>query len=184
MGPWRRLAPPPMSRAPSLIRMEAARAARYGAQWRRSEDTDFLLRALWDGFYAVLPEVAYVYSEWASVAPEKLLAGYGYRGPNVLGLSPAAPGCGFRQRGAGACETNGLSHRPGGRPGGPARCQALEGTQPGGVPDGSGWPGMQLGRSRTPSSRRGGQSEPLWPNCPRPARAAAIRTHVPESWRR
>jgi glycosyltransferase involved in cell wall biosynthesis len=79
LGPVDRLRPPRLSRAPCLIRMEAAREAGFRASFRRSEDSDFLLRVLWGRTYVILPEVAYVYDEMASASRREVLAGYRYR---------------------------------------------------------------------------------------------------------
>jgi hypothetical protein len=62
-----------------MIRMGAARQAGFQPEYRRSEDSDFLLRVLWGQTYLILPEVAYVYDELASASPRRILAGYGYR---------------------------------------------------------------------------------------------------------
>ncbi|MDB5352387.1 MAG: glycosyl transferase [Planctomycetota bacterium] len=75
MGPFARLAPPPVAHAPSLIRMREARAAGYDASLNLGEDVDFLLRVLLDRRYAILPAPAYAYSEHESVTLAKIVGG-------------------------------------------------------------------------------------------------------------
>lgn len=79
MGPWRRLSVLPVAHAPSMVRMDRARRVHYNPALRRSQDTDFLLNVLWDGYFTVLPSILYTYAEYRSATPEKLLASYRYR---------------------------------------------------------------------------------------------------------
>lgn len=78
-GPWQQLTALPLAHAPSLLRMDLARQVRYRPELRRSEDTDFLLNLLWGRYYALLPDVAYAYAEYAPATLDKLSAGYRYR---------------------------------------------------------------------------------------------------------
>jgi glycosyltransferase involved in cell wall biosynthesis len=78
-GPWQQLTALPLAHAPSLLRMDVARQVRYRPELRRSEDTDFLLNLLWGRYYALLPDVAYAYAEYAPTTVDKLGAGYRYR---------------------------------------------------------------------------------------------------------
>lgn len=57
----RRLRPPQIAYAPSMVRADAARAVGFDAQFRRSEDLDFLLRLLPGRRYLELDELLYVY---------------------------------------------------------------------------------------------------------------------------
>ncbi len=56
-----------VSFAPSLIRLDMAKAIGFDGRLRRSEDYDFLLRLLMKHRYCVIPDITYVYSELASV---------------------------------------------------------------------------------------------------------------------
>lgn len=76
LGLVRRLRPPPVAHAPSMIRMEVARQCSYDAELPEAEDVDFLLRLMLERRHCVLPEVSYVYAEHASVTPEKILRGH------------------------------------------------------------------------------------------------------------
>ena len=62
---------PPTPHAPSLIRMDAARAAGFNARFRCSEDTDFMVRLLLKHPYVHLPEPLYAYGEIGSMSRAK-----------------------------------------------------------------------------------------------------------------
>jgi len=76
-GPWRSLGVVP-PHAPSMIRMNVAKLVRYDPRLILSEDRDFLLQVLMGRHYVVMPDVAYVYAEPASVTPEKILQSLEY----------------------------------------------------------------------------------------------------------
>jgi len=76
LGPVRRLGPPPVAHAPSMIRMEIARHYSYDPELPQAQDVDFLLRLMLGRRYCVQSEVSYVYAEHASVTPEKILRGH------------------------------------------------------------------------------------------------------------
>ena len=73
-----RVGPPPFSFPPCIIRMEAAKKAGFNQAFRRSQDSDFLIRAVLGKSYAISSTPIYAYSiEAASL--ERTLEGYGYR---------------------------------------------------------------------------------------------------------
>lgn len=78
MGPFEILTQPPVAHAPSMIRMKIAKQTPYDPRFLLSEDADFLIRALMDHYYAILPVVAYVYTEHASVTKDKVLQSHRY----------------------------------------------------------------------------------------------------------
>lgn len=71
-GPFERLLLPIPS-APSMIRIEAARSARYDPTLRTTQDMDFFLQFLQGRHFGWLPDVTYVYTEQQSVTRAKIL---------------------------------------------------------------------------------------------------------------
>lgn len=67
-----RLACPPVPHAPSMVLLERARQHRYDPTLTRSQDTDWMLRLLRGGRYAVLPEAVYAYCETPSAFGRKI----------------------------------------------------------------------------------------------------------------
>jgi glycosyltransferase involved in cell wall biosynthesis len=63
----------PVASAPSLVRMDAARRARYDPSLRTTQDMDFFLQFLSGSRYGLLPDVSYVYTELTSVTRDKIL---------------------------------------------------------------------------------------------------------------
>lgn len=78
-GPIRRLASPPVGRAPSMVRMAVARLYAYNSSLRRSEDADFLLHVLLENRYCVMRDVLYAYREYRSASRREVLEAYRYR---------------------------------------------------------------------------------------------------------
>lgn len=70
--------PPPVLFPNSLIRAELARRTGFDPAFRRSQDGDFLIRALLGRHLALSPEVIYAYSAGATT-PSTTLEGYRYR---------------------------------------------------------------------------------------------------------
>ena len=72
-GPLTRLGMPPVAHAPSMIRMQVAKQAKYDPHFLMGQDVDFLLQVLMGRYYCVLPDVTYVYSELESITLDKIL---------------------------------------------------------------------------------------------------------------
>lgn len=70
---FRRLGSVPVAHGPTMVRMAVAKQMRYDTVLKHSEDMDFLLRVLLGRRYGVSGDLHYVYSEHASVTPEKIL---------------------------------------------------------------------------------------------------------------
>ncbi len=70
--------PPPILFPASMIRAELGRATGFDPRFRRSQDSDFLIRALLGNFYALSAEVLYAYSTTAQTWKTTNL-GYRYR---------------------------------------------------------------------------------------------------------
>lgn len=73
-----RLARIPVPHSPSMIRMNVAQQTRFRSRFRQAEDSDWLLKILWDRYYAVLPTVAYAYNEYVTSTEHKTLQAYQY----------------------------------------------------------------------------------------------------------
>lgn len=87
-----RAEPPGFAFPPSMIRMDVARSAGFDVTMRRSQDSDFIVRALLGKTYAVMPDLLYAYSQASAASLEKTLEGYRYRIRSHLrhlGRSPA-----------------------------------------------------------------------------------------------
>lgn len=74
-----RLVTSPVAHAPSMVRMEIAKRHGYDRRLRRSEDADFLLRAMMEARFCVLHDVLYAYAEYRSVAKAQLVDAYRQR---------------------------------------------------------------------------------------------------------
>lgn len=70
--------PPPILFPTSMIRADLARATGFDARFRRSQDSDFLIRALRDKHFALSGQVKYAYSTSATTW-RTTLVGYRYR---------------------------------------------------------------------------------------------------------
>lgn len=73
------LGPPPLSFPPCMVRMSAARDARFNPEFRRSQDSDFLIQVMLGRRYAVSSVPVYAYSQAEAATLEKTLEGYRYR---------------------------------------------------------------------------------------------------------
>ncbi len=71
--------PPPLSFPPCMVRMSAARNARFNPEFRRSQDSDFLIQVMLGRRYAVSSVPVYAYSQAEAASLEKTLEGYRYR---------------------------------------------------------------------------------------------------------
>lgn len=70
---------PPLSFPPCMVRMRAARGARFNPEFRRSQDSDFLIQAMLGKRYGVSSDLVYAYSQAEAANLEKTLEGYHYR---------------------------------------------------------------------------------------------------------
>jgi glycosyltransferase involved in cell wall biosynthesis len=70
---------PPLSFPPCMVRMRAARGARFKPEFRRSQDSDFLIQAMLGKRYGVSSDLVYAYSQAQAANLEKTLEGYHYR---------------------------------------------------------------------------------------------------------
>lgn len=71
--------PPPLSFPPSMVRMADAQLAAFNPAFRRSQDSDFLIRVLLGKRYAVSSIPVYAYSQAEAASLDKTLEGYRYR---------------------------------------------------------------------------------------------------------
>jgi len=71
--------PPPLSFPPCMVRMSAAHHARFNVEFRRSQDSDFLIQVMLGRQYAVSSLPVYAYSQAEAASLEKTLEGYRYR---------------------------------------------------------------------------------------------------------
>jgi glycosyltransferase involved in cell wall biosynthesis len=76
---FERLGPPPLSFPPCMIRMSAARGARFNPAFLRSQDSDFLLQVMLGKRYAVSSTPVYAYSQAGAATLQKTMEGYRYR---------------------------------------------------------------------------------------------------------
>lgn len=79
LGRLRRPEPPDFSFPPSMVRMDAARAAGFNPAFRRAQDKDFLIRVLLGRDYGVESEPLYAYSQAEAASLAKTLEAYRYR---------------------------------------------------------------------------------------------------------
>jgi glycosyltransferase involved in cell wall biosynthesis len=71
--------PPPLSFPPCMVRMDAARSAGFNPDFRRSQDSDFLIRVMLGERYAVSSLPIYAYSQAEAASFAKTMEGYRYR---------------------------------------------------------------------------------------------------------
>ncbi|MGB9338728.1 MAG: glycosyltransferase [Polyangiales bacterium] len=71
--------PPPLSFPPCMVRMDAAKQSGFDPEFRRSQDSDFLIRLMLGQRYAVSPEPVYAYSQAEAASLDKTLEGYRFR---------------------------------------------------------------------------------------------------------
>ncbi len=77
--PFTRPGPPPLSFPPCMVRMHDAKQARFNPEFRRSQDSDFLIRVMLGKRYAVSAVPVYAYSQAEAATLDKTLEGYRYR---------------------------------------------------------------------------------------------------------
>jgi glycosyltransferase involved in cell wall biosynthesis len=78
-GQFSRPGPPPLSFPPCMIRMEDAKQARFNPEFRRSQDSDFLIQVMLGKRYGVSSMPVYAYSQAEAATLGKTLEGYRYR---------------------------------------------------------------------------------------------------------
>ncbi len=78
-GQFTRPGPPPLSFPPCMIRMKDAKQARFNPEFRRSQDSDFLIRVMLGKRYGVSSTPVYAYSQAEAATLDKTLEGYRYR---------------------------------------------------------------------------------------------------------
>lgn len=71
--------PPPLVFPASMIQTEVARKTGFDIAFKRSQDSDFLIRALLGKHYALSSEVVYAYSQASAASLERTLEGYQFR---------------------------------------------------------------------------------------------------------
>jgi hypothetical protein len=71
--------PPPLLFPPSMIRTDLAKATGFDPAFRRSQDSDFLIRAMLGKHYALSPQIAYAYSQASAASLDRTIEGYRYR---------------------------------------------------------------------------------------------------------
>ncbi len=76
---FERPVPPPLLFPTSMIRTELAKQTGFDPEFRRSQDSDFLIRALLGRHYALGSEVLYAYSQGTAASLARSLEGYRYR---------------------------------------------------------------------------------------------------------
>ncbi|MEK7389798.1 MAG: glycosyltransferase family 2 protein [Elusimicrobiota bacterium] len=69
----------PLSFPPAIVRMEAARQAGFNSRFRRSEDSNFLIRVMLGRTYGISQVPVYAYSQAESASLAKTLEGYRFR---------------------------------------------------------------------------------------------------------
>jgi len=79
VGLFARPGPPPLSFPPSMVRMAEAQSAGFDPNFRRSQDSDFLIRVMLGKRYAVSSIPVYAYSQAEAASLSKTLEGYRYR---------------------------------------------------------------------------------------------------------
>jgi glycosyltransferase involved in cell wall biosynthesis len=71
--------PPPLNFPPCMVRMGVARDAGFNPEFRRSQDSDFLIRVMLGKRYAVSSVPVYAYSQVEAAGLDKTLEGYRFR---------------------------------------------------------------------------------------------------------
>ena len=77
--PFTEPVPPPLLFPTSMVRTDVAKATGFDPAFRRSQDSDFLIRALLGRHYALGADVLYAYSQGTAASLERSLEGYQYR---------------------------------------------------------------------------------------------------------
>jgi glycosyltransferase involved in cell wall biosynthesis len=73
------LAPPPIGFPPCMVRMDLAKEAGFNPAFRRSQDSDFLIRVMLGRTYGASSAPLYAYSQAEAATLDKTLEGYRYR---------------------------------------------------------------------------------------------------------
>jgi glycosyltransferase involved in cell wall biosynthesis len=71
--------PPPLIFPSSMIRTDLAKATGFDPAFRRSQDSDFLIRGLLGRKYALGDEICYAYSQASAASLERTFEGYKFR---------------------------------------------------------------------------------------------------------
>ncbi len=79
VGTFDNLGPPPLPFPPAMLRMSAAKRATFNPEFRRSQDSDYMIKVLLGRRYAVSGEVVYAYSQADAASLKKTLEGYSFR---------------------------------------------------------------------------------------------------------
>ncbi|NNE18733.1 MAG: glycosyltransferase family 2 protein [Myxococcales bacterium] len=83
--------PPPLSFPPCMVRMAGAREAGFNPEFRRSQDSDFLIRVMLGKRYAVSSVPVYAYSQAEAAGLDKTLEGYRFRLRSYGGYTESYP---------------------------------------------------------------------------------------------
>jgi glycosyltransferase involved in cell wall biosynthesis len=78
-GLFSRPGPPPLDFPPCMVRTGVARDAGFNPEFRRSQDSDFLIRVMLGKRYAVSSVPVYAYSQAEAAGLDKTLEGYRFR---------------------------------------------------------------------------------------------------------
>jgi glycosyltransferase involved in cell wall biosynthesis len=78
-GRFTRPGPPPLSFPPCMVRMADAKQAHFNPEFRRSQDSDFLIQVMLGKRYGVSAAPVYAYSQAEAATLDKTLEGYRYR---------------------------------------------------------------------------------------------------------
>lgn len=76
---FERPVPPPLLFPTSMVRTDLAKQVGFDPAFRRSQDSDFLIRVLLGRHYALGSEVVYAYSQGTAASLDRSLEGYRYR---------------------------------------------------------------------------------------------------------
>jgi len=74
-----RLGPPPIGFPPCMVRMVLAKEAGFNPAFRRSQDSDFLIKVMLGRTYGLTSAPLYAYSQAEAATLDKTLEGYRYR---------------------------------------------------------------------------------------------------------
>jgi glycosyltransferase involved in cell wall biosynthesis len=78
-GQLTRPAPPPLSFPPCMVRRADAKGAHFNPEFRRSQDSDFLIQVMLGKCYGVSATPVYAYSQAEAATLDKTIEGYRYR---------------------------------------------------------------------------------------------------------
>jgi glycosyltransferase involved in cell wall biosynthesis len=78
-GQFTRPGPPPFSFPPCMVRMADAKRAHFNPEFRRSQDSDFLIQVMLGKRYGVSAKPVYAYSQAEAATLDKTIEGYRYR---------------------------------------------------------------------------------------------------------